>query len=144
MVLFGEATFQLTGKLKQSVLVESEVDPGLLYQFRLRKRKVNGIESWSCTSCESRRRREHSLDPIPCIQLQGNRHITDPQHPSYGHFCGGERKKNVVAKQVVWQTKEAVEQTGRHPWEAFQAAKRQCLQRLGNVPVSQFTLYAFC
>ncbi len=75
MAVFGEAKFLSTGKLKQSVLVESKVDPGLVYQFLVRKRKVDGIESWSCTSCESRRRREHSRDPIPCIELQGNRHI---------------------------------------------------------------------
>ncbi len=136
MAFFGEVNYQLTGKLKQSVLVESEFDPGLVYLFRLRKRKVDGIESWSCTTCESRRRREHSRDPIPCIQLQGNWHISDPQHPSYAHFCGGERKENVLAKQVVQETNETVQQTGTRPLEAFQAAKRQCLQRLGNDLVS--------
>ncbi len=80
MAAFGEVKFLLTAKLMQSVLVQSE---GVVYQFRLRKWKVDRTESWSCTTCESRRRRDNLQDPIPCIQL-------DPQHPSHEHFCGGE------------------------------------------------------
>ncbi len=41
-----------------------------------------------------------------------------------------------MAKQVIRETKETVQLTGTRPREAFQAAKRQCLQRLVNVPVS--------
>ncbi len=35
----------------------------------------------------------------------------------------------MLAKQVVRETKETVEQTGARPRAAFQTAKRQCLVR---------------
>ncbi len=83
MAGFGEVNFMLTGKLKQSVLVQSAAEDGVVYQFRLRKQKVDRTKSWSCTTCESRWWRDNLRDPIPCIQLDGNRHISEPQHPSH-------------------------------------------------------------
>ncbi len=56
---------------------------------------------------------------------------------AHHHFCAGERKENVLAKQVVRETKETVEETGARPRAAFQTAKR-----LGNDQVSKCFIYS--
>ncbi len=107
--------------------MQSVENPGLVYQFRLRNRKVDGTETWSCSDCENRRRQMRDGNPIPSIEVDGSRHISDPQRPSNEHFCEGKRREDVTAKKIVRQVKETVEQTGSRPKETFQAAKRQLL-----------------
>ncbi len=41
---FGRVDFSLTRMLSKAVIVQSVENPGLVYQFRLRNRKVDGTD----------------------------------------------------------------------------------------------------
>ncbi len=100
MAAYGTANFVFTSKMKKSVLVESRELEGTVYQFRFRKRRMDGTELWCCMGCEETKRSEGTLHPVPSIVMDGNRHISDPHQPFYRHFCAGKRKEDVLAKQV--------------------------------------------
>ncbi len=102
MAANGEAVFSLTKKLSKAVIMQCQHTEGTVYQFRMRKRKADGTEVWSCSDCESVKRRRQIALPIPCIELHGTRHSSDPQNPSYQHFCGEKSKEEATAKQVCY------------------------------------------
>ncbi len=55
--MFGQARFSLTKQLTKALLVENAHNVEVAYQFRLRTRKRNGRENWSCMDCESMKKR---------------------------------------------------------------------------------------
>ncbi len=67
--MYGQAELCFTRKMKKGVLVRSEENDEVVYQFRLRKRKGDGTESWSCSDCEGEKGRTGCVQPIPCIDL---------------------------------------------------------------------------
>ncbi len=103
--MFGQARFSLTKRLtKEAVIVENAHNVDIIYQFRLRTRKRQGRENWSCMDCESMKKRTGCLQSILCIELDGTRHSSDPQNPTYAHFCHGKSKDVFTARQVPLPT----------------------------------------